>query len=75
MQVELTPELSRVVNDLERMRDGSNVHTVNKAIFYLRQWSKKDEDAEKLEAHMKNCRALVNGAPVSLIAHAMRRWF
>jgi hypothetical protein len=75
-------DVNALINRLERARDGANVHTVNKAIFYLRRYSRRVDDpmyqaelTERLELHMENCQATLNNRAWSALAYSMRRWF
>ena len=52
------------------MQNGANIHTINKAIFYLHRLK-----GENLEKHIKNCKTMINGGPVSVMAYVMQRWF
>jgi len=75
-------DIEGLIYELEAARDGANVHTVNKAIFYLRQYSRTVDDLEyqaelreRLEAHARNCRATLNNRVWPALAYSMRRWF
>ena len=61
----------QIIYELELSRSGSNVHTVNKAIFYLRYFIAKQDD--RLEAHSRNCCKALDDGRFDLLAYTMRR--
>ena len=75
-------EYNTLLFDLERLRNAANVHTVNKAIFYLRSCYKKawfltnEQDRKRLlEIHVSNCRKAIASYDTTALRHSMRRLF
>jgi len=76
-------EFDTLLFDLEQLRTGANVHTINKAISYLRSfyngswWIPIDNPSriDRLERHVKMCRRAVNTKDVKLLRLSMRSWF
>jgi hypothetical protein len=71
-----------IVGQLRQIQNGANVHTINKAVFYLRSlsepvWFFKD-DAERIEQFNRlviNCQNAVKNKSATSLAIIMRRWF
>ena len=75
-------ELDSILNELERMSNGTTVHTINKAKSYLQSFAKgawflKDEDERRrlLERHVRNCREAIRTQDTDLLRLSMIRWF
>lgn len=71
-----------VIADLEKIKNGANVHTINKAINYLRMLSKdswilidKEEREAMYQKHLEQCRQAVNTKDVTKLKNSMLRWF
>jgi len=71
-----------LVRQLREMQNGANVHTVNKAVGYLRSlsgpaWYIEDDEKRKrmLAGHVKNCEQAVKNKSVTVLEIMMRRWF
>ena len=65
-----------------KLQSGANVHTINKAIFHLRDLSKPvryiEDDTERVERfiqHAKNCQNAIDSNSVEELAKSMRHWF
>ncbi len=67
-------DIRLLINDLERLRKGDNVHTINVAIYWLRYLSNdpylharyiKNDNIRIpiLNEHARKCRAVVKGLP------------
>lgn len=75
-------DLDVIIMGLEALRTGATVHTVNKAISYLRSlekstWWMKD-DAERVKIfgiHLANCQKAVASGNLDFLEFSMRRWF
>ena len=73
-------ELENLIWELEQLRDGANVHTINKAISYLLiyadtksgRFSEKEMES-RLSALAEYCRRAVASKDVKLLALAMRK--
>ena len=75
-------EFDSLMDDLERMRTGTNVHTINKARSYLQSffrggWFLTDDEerAQLLEQHVKRCRDAVSTKDTTRLRLSMLRWF
>ena len=77
-------EVNQAIDGLERLRNAANVHTINKALSYLRSLSadkrpwylESDEDRDVMLAnHLTNCHQAIARGDVQLLALAMLRWF
>ncbi len=71
-----------IVQQLQRIQNAVNVHTINKAVCYLRAlvkpvWYIKDDvdRIERFNRHVANCQAAIAEKTVTSLAIAMRRWF
>jgi len=78
----MTEDIETIINQLRQMQNGANVHTINKAVSYLRAlsepvWFIKDETEriERFERHCIKCRAAIRSKTTTALARAMRRWF
>jgi len=73
-------EFDRLLFDLEQLGSGANVHTINKAINYLRSfyegswWMPLDDESRpaRLEHHVRMCRIAVNTKDVTLLRDSMK---
>ena len=74
-------EFENLMDDLERIKTGTNVHTINKARSYLRSFFKgswfledDEERAQLLERHVKRCREAVSTRNTDRLRLSMCRW-
>ncbi len=78
----MTVDIESVTANLRQMQTGGSVHTINKAVSYLRTlskpwWAIKD-DAERVrmfEAHVIECRKAIASKSAGELRRSMRRWF
>ena len=78
-----TPEqLEIIIDDLRRMQTGANVHTINKAVGYLRSlagpvWFIEDDSnrVKMFDQHVLNCSSAISRGDVYVLRCQMRRWF
>lgn len=75
-------EFERLMDDLERLKTATNVHTINKARMYLASffkgawWLKSDDERKhRLEAHVARCREAVSTGDIEKLRYSMRRLF
>ena len=75
-------ELESLIWELDQMRDGANVHTINKAISYLRTYAdtksgrfSEGEMESRLGALAACCRKAIAAKHVRLLALSMRGMF
>ena len=72
-------ELENLIWELEQLRDGANVHTINKAISYLRTYAdtksgrfSEEEMESRLNALVACCRIAIVSKDVKRLAWNMR---
>lgn len=75
-------DIATIKYELNKMRNGANVHTINKALSYLGSfesgaWFLKDEDERQalLKSHLHNCENAIRRNDVSVLKYLMRKWF
>ena len=74
MMEDAAMSVDQIIHELEQARDGGNVHTVNKAIFYLRLYRDRGQDGV-LASHGRNCQQALADRSFEVLRFMMRRLF